>query len=62
MEIIIILAIAAWAAFVIIRKIRRAKRGQYCDCGCSSCSESCNCKENGLRHSPRVTDDRKTGE
>ena len=37
--VILILLIAAWAAFVIIRKIRRAKRGIYCDC----CDGSCDC-------------------
>lgn len=40
--IIIIALIAVWAAYVIIRKIRRAKRGIYCDC----CEHGCNCCKN----------------
>ena len=36
--IIIIALIAAWAAFVIIRRVKRVKCGIYCDCGCGSCN------------------------
>lgn len=37
--IIIIALIAVWAAFVIIRKVKRAKRGIYCEC----CHGECGC-------------------
>lgn len=37
--IIIGLLIALWAAYVIIRRIKRAKKGIYCDC----CDGNCSC-------------------
>lgn len=40
--IIILALIVCWAVFVIIRRVRRAKRGIYCDC----CSGGCNCECN----------------
>ncbi len=39
--IIIIILIAAWTAFVVIRKIKRARLGIYCEC----CNGECNCSK-----------------
>lgn len=36
--IIIGLLIALWAVYVIIRRIKRAKKGIYCDCCVGNCS------------------------
>jgi hypothetical protein len=36
-EILILAAVGACAAAILIRKIRRCRRGQYCDCGCGGC-------------------------
>lgn len=43
--IIIALPIAAWAVFVVIRKIKRARRGIYCECCDGSCSCGCEKKK-----------------
>ena len=50
--IIIIALIAAWAAYVIIRRVRRLKRGIYCDC----CHGGCDC---GCRKAESKSKDRK---
>lgn len=36
---LILAAIGDCAALVIIRKIRRIRKGQYCDCGCGGCKK-----------------------
>lgn len=33
--------IGVWCLFVIVRRIRKWKRGEFCDCGCSDCAHSC---------------------
>lgn len=35
--ILIVLLLFSYAAFVIVRKVRRIKKGQFCDCGCGGC-------------------------
>ena len=44
--IIILALIVYWAVFVIIRRVRRAKRGIYCDCCSGGCNCGCNCECN----------------
>lgn len=44
--IIILALIVCWAVFVIIRRVRRAKRGIYCDCCNCGCNCECNKKNN----------------
>ena len=36
--------IGIYAAGVIVRKVRRVRQGQYCDCGCGQCGEGCKSK------------------
>lgn len=39
--IVILALIIVYSVFVIRRKIRNAKEGKYCSCGCSGCSKTC---------------------
>lgn len=42
--IIVAAVIFAYVAFVIVRQVRKAKRGEAgCDCGCSGCSKETDC-------------------
>lgn len=38
--------LAIYVFFVIRKKIKQVKAGQYCSCGCNDCNVSCNTKEN----------------
>lgn len=39
--IVILALIIAYSVFVIRKKIRDAREGKYCGCGCSGCSKTC---------------------
>ncbi|HIS81286.1 MAG TPA: hypothetical protein IAB52_07455 [Candidatus Scatomonas merdavium] len=41
-DILILTAVGVCTALILIRKIRRCRRGQYCDCGCGGGK---NCKK-----------------
>ncbi|BBF45300.1 hypothetical protein lbkm_4062 [Lachnospiraceae bacterium KM106-2] len=43
-EFIILFLIAAYAGFVITKKVKDIKKGKYCSCGCDSCTSSSKCK------------------
>ena len=44
-EILILAAIGACAALILIRKIRRYRRGQFCDCGCGGGKNCTKCRK-----------------
>lgn len=44
--------IGIYAAGVIVRKVRRARRGQYCDCGCGQCGGGCKSKTGRAKEAP----------
>jgi hypothetical protein len=37
--------IAAYAAYVIYKKVKDAKAGKFCSCGCSECPSKGKCME-----------------
>ena len=37
--------IAAYCIYLIIRKIKKVKKGEWCSCGCSNCSCGCDVKK-----------------
>ncbi|MDR1630090.1 MAG: FeoB-associated Cys-rich membrane protein [Oscillospiraceae bacterium] len=39
----ILALIIIYAAFIIVRRMKKIKKGQYCDCGCDSCPHAKNC-------------------
>lgn len=44
--IIIVALIAAYAGYIIVKGIRKMKRGESgCGCGCSGCSSSSDCHD-----------------
>lgn len=43
-EFIIIAVIAAYAVWVIVRKIRQFRQGKFCDCDCGSCPGQAKCR------------------
>lgn len=42
--IIIGVLVFLYAAFVVRRRIRQLRAGQYC-CGCSGCRDTCSCEK-----------------
>lgn len=42
---ILLLLIFLYAAFVIRRRIKKMKRGEFCDCGCGGCPSANKCKK-----------------
>ncbi len=43
-EIMIMVVIAGYAAWVIKRKIRRFRQGKFCECDCAGCSGRAGCR------------------
>lgn len=39
--IIIVVLLVLYCAWVIRRKVRQVKNGQYCSCGCAGCTKNC---------------------
>ena len=36
--------VLVYVAFVIVKRVKAIKKGQYCSCGCESCPSSCKTK------------------
>lgn len=46
--------IGIYALSVIVQKVRRVRKGQYCDCGCGQCGAGCKAKTGRAK---KATDD-----
>lgn len=44
-EILILLAVGAYALYVIIKKVKNVKKGKYCSCQCDHCAQQCGNKK-----------------
>lgn len=47
---IIVALIIVYTVFVIYKKVKDIKKGKFCDCGCSSCSQNCPSKEDEAKN------------
>ncbi|MBR5509263.1 MAG: FeoB-associated Cys-rich membrane protein [Lachnospiraceae bacterium] len=41
-SVLIVLLIAVYCFWVIRKKVKDAKNGRFCSCGCQDCSSKCN--------------------
>lgn len=41
--IVISLVLAALVVLVIVYRVKKYRRGEFCDCGCSGCSQGSEC-------------------